>query len=235
METPGLSNYRALLRITKVQSAHIIISSSVSNVDGFSISSAAPVASCAWLQKDLRSSGTKSSFMADAMPVEATDGIDSPSKHPMSKTLETFLSSEPKVAAKIEHAIQDYKHARNDLAHALEDLKHAKQDTAHALKDFDHLINDFEHAVSDWETGGKQAAHAANDLEHAGTDKSHAAEDLEHALKDIAHALTDFKHAMRDLSHLDEHLESVVALAKKAGVEITLVNAKSYVAAQAKA
>jgi hypothetical protein len=40
---------------------------------------------------------------------------------------------------------------------------------------------------------------------------------------------------MCDLSHLDEDLEPVVALGKKAGGEITLVNAKSYVAAQAKA
>ena len=152
----------------------------------------------------------------------------------MGTTLEEFIASEPKAAAKIEHAIQDYKHARNDLSHALEDLKHAKQDTAHALQDFDHLINDFEHALSDWEAGGKQAGHAKTDFEHAGSDKSHAEKDLEHALKDINHALNDFKHSTRDLKHLDEDLEAVVALAKKADVENMLADAKAYVAAQTK-
>ena len=135
----------------------------------------------------------------------------------MSSSLETFLAQDPKAAAKIEHAIQDYKHARNDLAHALEDLKHAKNDCAHAMQDFDHLINDFEHALSDWEAGGTQAGHATVDLEHAGTDKVHAEKDLDHALKDITHALSDFQHAMRDLKHLDENLESVLSLATEAG------------------
>ena len=73
-----------------------------------------------------------------------------------------------------------------------------------------------------------------SDFEHAGADKSHAEKDLEHALKDINHALNDFKHSTRDLKHLDKDLEAVVALAKKADVEITLADAKAYVAAQTK-
>ena len=52
--------------------------------------------------------------------------------------------------------------------------------------------------------------------------------------KDINHALNDFKHSARDLKHLDKDLEAVVALAEKADVEITLADAKAYVAAQTK-
>jgi len=40
---------------------------------------------------------------------------------------------------------------------------------------------------------------------------------------------------MRDLSHLDDDLEAVIALATKSGIEITLADAKAYVAAQARA
>lgn len=73
----------------------------------------------------------------------------------MNTPIETFLAREPKAAAKMEHAILDYRHARNDLLHAREDLEHAKKDCAHAMQDFDHLIHDFTHALTDWEKGGR--------------------------------------------------------------------------------
>ena len=44
-----------------------------------------------------------------------------------------------------------------------------------------------------------------------------------------------FKHALRDLDHLDEDLEVVLILAKQAGIEIPLADARAYVVARAKA
>lgn len=79
--------------------------------------------------------------------------------------MESFLESEPKAAAKIEHVLSDWEAGGRQAAQAGADLENASTDKSHAGKDLRHSLKGIGHALRDFK-------HAMRDLSHLDEDLS---------------------------------------------------------------
>ena len=175
-------------------------------------------------------------------------------------SLATYLAANPdnkKLHKRVTRAIKRYRHATGDMEHAEKDLSHAKEDCQHAIKTLEDAINEYKTGFENWlhqdeegieivdePTPGEDAEAAEtaeetdeedllDDDDEAEEILSNAVNDLDHTARDFKHAIKDARHASADLDEVEFLLLEVLDFAEDDGVALNLVEAKSYIAAQA--
>ncbi len=152
-------------------------------------------------------------------------------------TVEAYLAEaeDPEESNKlIGRAVRLYRHAMKDLGHARAVISHARDDCAHAIELFEHEIEDAEAEFEYWHEDDDD-----NDEEDGVARKSpenpKGLVEFERALADSRRAILDAATALDILAEVEDLLLDLILDAEDQKLEISLIEAKEFIAKRAKA